>query len=167
MKIFNAMSQAIIRPISAADNARVASIIRQVMTEFGCVGSGFSIEDPEVDEMYSAYAGPGAAFFVIEQQGQVMGCGGFAALEGGAADTCELKKMYFLSELRGLGMGRQLLDRCIEAARACGYRKMYLETVARMTAANHLYRKRGFQLLGGAQGATGHTGCDAFYELLL
>lgn len=161
------MSTPTIRLITAADTATVATIIRRVMTEYSCVGSGFSIEDPEVDDMYKAYSGRLAAFYVIEHEGEIRGCGGFAPLEGGAADTCELKKMYFLKELRGLGMGSQLVDLCLSEARKKGFRVMYLETVERMVAANHLYVKKGFQQLPGAQGATGHTGCDAFYELLL
>lgn len=161
------MQKPLIRPITRADNPTVAAIIRKVMTEFHCVGSGFSIEDPEVDDMFTAYAGNKAAFFVVEHQGEVMGCGGFAALDGGDADTCELKKMYFLEGLRGLGMGSAMVDLCIKEARASGFTHMYLETVERMVAANHLYQKKGFALLSGAKGATGHSGCDSFYELLL
>ena len=160
-------STPIIRPISESDNLRVAQIIRKVMTEFSCVGAGFSIEDPEVDEMYQAYAGDRAAFYVIEHDGEVKGCGGFAQLEGGADHICELKKMYFLSDLRGLGMGSRLVDLCIEEARARGFKTMYLETVERMVAANHLYQKKGFQQLSGPLGATGHGGCDAFYDIAL
>ncbi len=44
-----------IRPIRPEDNPAVAQIIRQVMTEFGAVGCGFSIEDDEVDSMFEAY----------------------------------------------------------------------------------------------------------------
>ncbi|MEL7247918.1 MAG: GNAT family N-acetyltransferase [Bacteroidota bacterium] len=157
-------SKPTIRPIQETDNPRVAQIIRQVMTEFSCVGSGFSIEDPEVDEMYQAYAGDRAAFYVIEHNGVVKGCGGFAQLEGGPADVCELKKMYFLTDLRGMGMGSLLVDHCLEQARASGFSTMYLETVERMVAANHLYQKKGFRLLPGPLGATGHGGCDAFYD---
>lgn len=145
----------------------VAQIIRTVMTEFGCVGQGFSIEDPEVDHMFQAYSDDRAAYYVLELDGQVKGCGGFAQLDGGAKDTCELKKMYFLTEARGLGLGKRMLEMCMDKARDCGYRKMYLETVERMTAANGLYQHMGFQLLKGPRGATGHGGCDAFYELQL
>ena len=156
-----------LRPIQPGDNERVAQVIRQVMTEFSCVGPGFSIEDPEVDQMYEAYQGDQAAFFVIEYQGQVFGCGGFGPLVGGDGSTCELKKMYFLAELRGRGMGKKLLNHCIETAAQKGYQRMYLETVNRMISANALYRLRGFQQLPGAEGATGHSSCDTFYALTL
>lgn len=156
-----------IRLIRPDDNPIVSQIIREIMTEFACVGQGFSIEDPEVDHMFQAYDDPRAAYYVIELDGKISGCGGFAQLEGGTSDTCELKKMYFLTETRGLGLGKRLLELCIEKARDCGYQKMYLETVERMTAANGLYQHMGFQLLPGPLGATGHGGCDSFYELHL
>ena len=88
----------IIRKISPQDNLAVASIIRTVMPEFGAGGKGFAIHDGEVDDMYRAYSGSRAAYFVCEEDGRIIGGGGVARLEGGAEDTCELKKMYFLPE---------------------------------------------------------------------
>lgn len=159
------MSPAKIRFIQPEDDVRVAAIIRQVMTEFGCVGEGYSISDPEVDQMFLSYQGEAAAFFVVELHEQVLGCGGFGPLVGAPKHTCELKKMYFLPELRSLGMGKKMLDRCIATATEYGYHQMYLETVDRMTAANALYRKRGFHALDGPEGSTGHSSCDTFYVL--
>ncbi len=152
-----------IRTIRPEDNAVVARIIRQVMTEFGCVGPGFSIMDPEVDHMYEAYQADDSAFFVVEGPNGVVGCAGIAPLAGGDPGIGELKKMYFLDEARGHGLGRQMVELCIETARKLGFRRMYLETVGRMEAANQLYRKLGFQLLPGQIGATGHGGCELFY----
>lgn len=156
----------LIREIAEKDNATVAAIIRTVMPEFDCVGEGYSIEDPEVDEMYSAFQQPGGrAFYVVERQadGRLLGCGGYAPLAGeDHPNVCELQKMYFLSELRGLGLGKQLLERCLIGAKKDGYQHMYLETVSRMEAAGKLYRKMGFALIEGQLGATGHGGCDTF-----
>ncbi|MEL6274914.1 MAG: GNAT family N-acetyltransferase [Bacteroidota bacterium] len=123
------------------------------------------IEDPEVDNMHAAFQGEGRTFYVVENtvEGIVYGCGGFAPLAGGGhPDTCELQKMYFLPQLRGLGLGKKLLVHCIDAARSAGYQKMYLETVNRMVAAGQLYRKMGFEELPEQLGATGHSGCDCF-----
>src|ERR1043165_1923726 len=94
-----------IRPISTADNAAMAAIIRMVMPEFGADGPGFAIHDTEVDALCAAYAIPGAAYYVVERDGVVEGGGGVAALIGGEPGVCELRKMYFLSSLRGLGAG--------------------------------------------------------------
>ncbi|MFZ5661519.1 MAG: GNAT family N-acetyltransferase [Pseudomonadota bacterium] len=154
-----------IRPIAPADDADVARIIRTVMPEFGAVGEGFAINDPEVDWMYRAYSAPRSAYFVVEVGGRVVGGGGVAPLEGGDADTCELRKMYFLPDARGLGAGRALIDRCLDAARAFGFKRCYLETLCGMDAAIRLYERTGFRRLPGPLGNTGHGGCNTFYAL--
>ena len=48
------MPEIAIRPIEPRDDARIAEIIRTVMPEFGACGSGFAINDPEVDWMTRA-----------------------------------------------------------------------------------------------------------------
>ena len=176
-----------LRPITPTDNAAIANVIRTVMPEFSCVGEGFSINDPEVDDMAGAYAGEGADFFVVEHEvgaapefrisssgrmragagegssgAVVVGGAGFAPLTGGDGTVCELRKMYILREGRGCGGGRLLMDACLEGARAAGYTKMYLETVAIMTGAAEVYRKYGFERLEEPLGDTGHDGCDVY-----
>ena len=158
----------VLRPIEARDDAVVAAIIRAVMPEFGAVGSGFAINDPEVDWMSRAYAQPRCAYFVLEQSdpdagGVVLGGGGVAPLSGGDDDTCELRKMYFLPEARGLGAGAAMMARCLEAARGLGFRRCYLETLGGMDAAMKLYERSGFQRIDAPLGHTGHGGCNAFY----
>lgn len=154
-----------IRPITPADDLAVARIIRGVMPEFGADGPGFAIHDPEVDAMSAAYDRPGAAYFVVEHEGRVQGGGGVAPLEGGPEGVCELRKMYFLPALRGLGAGAALMQRCLDQARALGFRQVYLETLRGMDAAQKLYERTGFRRLDGPLGATGHFGCNRFYLL--
>ena len=152
-----------LRPIQPADDPVVAQIIRTVMPEFGADGPGFAIHDPEVAHMSRAYDRPGAVYFVIELDGTVMGGAGIAPLDGAEPDICELKKMYFLPALRGRGAGQALIEHCLDAARARGYRRCYIETTTVMHAAQALYRRNGFTPLAGPLGATGHFGCDRFY----
>ena len=83
----------------------MAAVIRRVMPEFGADGPGFAIHDPEVEHMHAAYAQPRSAYSVVELDGRVCGGGGVAALADAEADICELRKMYFLPELRGMGAG--------------------------------------------------------------
>ena len=154
-----------IRPIRQADDPRMAQIIRTVMPSFGAVGDGFAINDPEVDWMSRAYAEPRCSYFVVEREGQVMGGGGVAPLIDGDEDLCELRKMYFLPELRGMGAGTALMRLCLDAARGHGFRRCYLETLKGMDAAMRLYERSGFRKLPGPMGATGHGGCDSFYLL--
>jgi putative acetyltransferase len=136
-----------IRSITAHDDSRVAYIIRSVMPEFGADGDGFAIHDAEVDWMSKAYNAPRSAYYVVELEGQVLGGGGIAPLEGATNPRiCELRKMYFLPALRGLGAGQALLD-----------------TVVGMDSAMALYQKAGFRSLDKPMGDTGHGGCNRFY----
>ena len=151
-----------IRAIVPADNSAVADVIRRVMPEFGASGPGFAIHDAEVDDMAAAYAQAGCAYFVVEADGRVCGGGGVAPLHG-EPDTCELRKMYFLPELRGRGVGNALIVCCLDAARALGYQQCYLETLTGMDAAQKLYEKHGFRRIPAALGNTGHFGCNRFY----
>ena len=153
----------LIRPIEPRDDVAVAAIIQAVMPEFGAGGAGFAIHDAEVSAMCAAYSGAGHAYFVVESGGRVLGGGGIAPLAGGEAGTCELRKMYFLPELRGRGGGHALIAHCLEVARALGFRRCYLETLTGMDAAQALYRAHGFERIAGPLGATGHHGCNRFY----
>ncbi len=77
---------------------------------------------------------------------------------------CELKKMYFMPEIRGQGAGRVLAELLINEARLRKFAFMYIETLDRMEAANQLYQRLGFEPTT-CQGKTGHCGCDRFYLL--
>lgn len=155
-----------VRPIAKEDNAAVAEVIRTVMTEYGCVGEGFSITDPEVDDMHGYYQAEGHHYFVVEEvtafAKTIVLVGGFAPLIGGDATTCELRKMYGYGSIRGKGIGRKLIEHILEAARAEGFKQMYLETASSMTEAARLYKRFGFEYIEGALGNTGHGGCDHF-----
>jgi len=159
------MSEFSIRPITASDDPAMAAVIRTVMPEFGAVGDGFAINDPEVDWLSRAYAEPRCAYFVIERDGRVLGGAGVAPLTDGDPDVCELRKMYFLPEARGAGAGAAMMTTCLDAARRIGFKRCYLETLSGMDAAMRLYERSGFRRIAGPMGATGHGGCNAFYLL--
>jgi len=156
-------SPAMIRPIEPGDDAAMATIIRAVMPEFGAGGAGFAISDPEVDWMHRAYGAPRHAYFVVERAGVVIGGCGVAPLAGAEDDVCELRKMYFLAQARGLGAGQAMMARCLDTARVLGFRRCYLETLHGMDAAMRLYERSGFQRLDAPMGDTGHGGCNRFY----
>lgn len=153
-----------VRKIRPEDNVQVANIIRTVMPEFGASGQGFAIHDKEVDDMYATYTQSRCAYFVCEENGRLVGGGGVAPLEGGDADTCELKKMYFLAHGRGKGLGQKVLDECLKAAAEIGFTYCYLETFNTMKGAMKLYEKNGFEKIPKACGNTGHFACDTFYK---
>ena len=156
-----------IRPIRDSDDAAMAAIIRTVMPEFGADGPGFAIHDPEVDSMSRAYASAGLRYFVVERDGRVEGGAGIAPLSGTDGTICELRKMYFLPALRGLGAGSAMMRQCLAFARGAGYRQCYLETLTGMDQAQALYEHSGFKRIPAALGDTGHFACNRFYLLNL
>jgi N-acetylglutamate synthase-like GNAT family acetyltransferase len=60
--------------------------------------------------------------------------------------ACEMKRLWVDGAFRGLGLGRQLVEKAIEWAREKGFETMYLDTVpAAMPEANRLYAAMGFE----------------------
>lgn len=158
---------ATLRRIRADDDAAVAAIIREVMTSFGASGAGFAIHDAEVGAMSAAYASARHAYFVVEVMGQVLGGAGIAPLAGAAEGVCELRKMYFLPQVRGQGLGERVLRECLAFAAQAGFHTCYLETLTGMAAAQKLYRRLGFAPLAAPMGKTGHFGCNQFFARAL
>lgn len=111
--------------------------------------------------MFEAYDVPKSVYFVVENNGKIIGGAGIGPLAN-EPETCELQKMYFLPEARGLGLGVQMMAKCLDAAKAFGYQKCYLETMPNMEAAQKLYKKSGFEYLCSALGNTGHTSCPVW-----
>ena len=150
-----------IRTIEPQDNAAVKTLVLDVLAEHGLVGEGYAGVDPEMDDMFGHYQDERCNFFVVEHKQRILGVGGYAPLAGDAAKA-ELRKMYFKSELRGLGMGHKLIQTCIDEAQKNGYQGMYLETTPAMKVAQSLYQKHGFEFMTERMGATGHGGCGVF-----
>lgn len=62
-------------------------------------------------------------------------------------------RWFLLSpELRGHGLGRRMLADALAFCRSRGFAGVYLETMAGLDAAAHLYRSSGFRLTGEAPG---------------
>ena len=158
------LSELLIRPIEEKDNSDLKFIIETVMPEFGANGDGFAITDPEVQQMYQCYTRAGHCYFVVYDDNGVKGGAGIAPLRGGDQTYCELQKMYFLKELRGLGFGQTLLELCLSRAKQMGYTHCYIETLERMPQAQKLYLKNGFKKISSPLGQTGHFGCDRYFS---
>jgi putative acetyltransferase len=152
----------IIRPIQKEDNQAIAQVIRQVLIEFNVPKVGTAYADPQLDSMFETYITSQSVYFVIEKNGQIIGGAGVSHLENEADTICELQKMYFLPEARGIGLGTQMMESCLQSARDFGYNKCYLETMPNMDDAQKLYQKVGFEYLCSPLGNTGHTSCPVW-----
>ncbi|MGR2702658.1 bifunctional helix-turn-helix transcriptional regulator/GNAT family N-acetyltransferase [Vibrio campbellii] len=150
----------VLRPLTKADNSQVADVIRKVSAEYGLTADkGYGVADPTLDDMYSVYDQQGAAYWVVEYQGEIVGGGGFAPLAG-APNVCELQKMYFLPQTRGHGLAKRIVALSLQLAKQFGYQQCYLETTECLREAVGLYEKLGFEHLDAPLGQTGHDACE-------
>lgn len=152
----------IIREIQPGDNKQIACVIRQVFIDDNYPKVGTAFADSQLDYMFENYNKPKAIYFVIEENGKILGGGGIAKLDNSDENICELQKMYFLNEARGKGIGLQIIEICLQKAKEFGYEKCYLETLPEMLVAQKLYKKVGFDYICSPLGGTGHTSCPVW-----
>ena len=156
------MGNATIREIRPEDNEQVAKVIRKVFEDMGVPKVGTAYADKALDDMYATYDVPRAAYFVVEENGKIIGCAGVAQLQNHDGNVCELQKMYFLEEARGKGIGAKMISICLEKAKGFGFEQCYLETMPYMEAAQKLYKKNGFDYIDAPLGNTGHYSCPVW-----
>jgi putative acetyltransferase len=155
------MHDIVIRPIERKDNAAIASVIRRTLEEFGANRPGTVYYDETTDALYQLFQSmPRSTYFIAEKDGEVVGGGGIFPSDGLPSNTCELVKMYLLPQVRGIGLGRRIIQQCIAFARENGYQNIYLETMPELKQALKTYEKFGFDYIGHPMGNTGHTGCS-------
>ncbi|MEX1384383.1 GNAT family N-acetyltransferase [Lutibacter sp.] len=150
----------IIREIIAEDNPKIAKAIRSVLIEYGVPKVGTAYADTILDTLSEAYTDKNSVYFVIEKDGKIFGGAGIKKLDNYEGNICELQKMYFMPEARGIGLGSKMMDICLQQAKNFGFEKCYLETLPYMEEARKLYRKVGFKDLNERLGDTGHYSCN-------
>ncbi len=119
--------------------------MRELFKEYAAsIGIDLSFQDfnAELDGLPGKYAEPEGVMILARTRGEPCGC---VALRKIDARICEMKRLYVRSSARGLGIGRALVIRIIDEARARGYTSMRLDTLPAMKSAVALYRSFGFQ----------------------
>lgn len=155
----NQISNIHIRNIQPSDNFQLAVIVRDTLTEFGANVPGTVYFDPTTDALFELFQTPNSAYFIAEMEGKIVGGGGIYPTEDLPQNTCELVKMYLLPEARGIGLGRMMMERCLETARLNGFQQVYLETLPELKQAVKVYEKFGFEYLCAPLGNSKHFGC--------
>jgi putative acetyltransferase len=126
-----------LREATDNDSPGVIALIGRVFAEYpGCV-LDVDREEPELRAPATRYD----RFWVLEQDGEVVGCGACAI----AADVVEMKKIYLDRSLRGQGWGRRLIERVEQEARACGARRIEAWSDTRFETAHAVYRRLGYR----------------------
>lgn len=154
-----------IRLIEKKDDASVATIIRECLTEYGCAGNmGTAWGDPYLDRFSEVYVLSNNAYWVAENdEGIVVAGVGIGPLDEDSG-ICELQKMYCIKEYRGSGIAEELLNTALDYARK-HYKGCYLETLNNMDRAKRFYEKNGFKHTDETMGCTGHDDCEYHFVM--
>ena len=93
------------------------------------------------------------------EEGEAIGCVGLIALADGGF---EVAKMTVTEQARGTGLGKALMQACIDKARSLGAPRLYLETNSSLAPALGLYRAMGFVDLPARD--TPYARCNVWME---
>ncbi|MDT8887745.1 GNAT family N-acetyltransferase [Aquirufa regiilacus] len=149
-----------IRPIEPQDNVALAEIIRTALSEFGANKPGTVFFDPTTDALFELFRTAGSYYFVATLNNKLVGGCGIFPTENLPEGTCELVKLYVNQDMRGTGIGKKLMEKSMEWAKANGYTQVYLESMPELSKAVSIYEKQGFIKLSRPLGNSGHDGCD-------
>ena len=149
-----------LRTIQKDDNIQLAQIIRDTLTEFKANKPGTVYYDETTDKLFELFQKQHSIYYVALIDDEIVGGGGIYPSEGLPNGTCELVKMYLLPEARGIGLGKRIIEECLEFAKENGYTQVYIESMPELENALKVYEKFGFKYISAPLGNTGHHGCE-------
>jgi putative acetyltransferase len=123
-----------------ADVAAAGVLFREYATAIGVdlEYQGFS---EELANLPAQYSPPTGDLLIAKVDGQAAGCVALRSLD---SSTLEMKRLYVKPTIRGLGLGKRLVEAAISTARRGDYAQLRLDTLGTMVSAQGLYRKMGF-----------------------
>lgn len=137
-----AKSSMIIQAVDAAEIEVARELFREYETWLGLDLCFQGFED-ELATLPGKYAPPAGRLYLATVDGRPAGC---IAMRPLGNSICEMKRLYLRENARGLGLGRQLIERIITDARNIGYTHMRLDTFPpKMAKAVELYTRFGFR----------------------
>ena len=97
---------------------------------------------PDLDDIQGKYIDKNGAFLVAVIDGKIIGSGALNML---AESVCEVRRLWFLPEYQGKGLGYRMMQALLAIARRKGYKIARLETSpAYQERAYRFYRRLGF-----------------------
>ncbi|MEO8860456.1 MAG: GNAT family N-acetyltransferase [Ginsengibacter sp.] len=97
--------------------------------------------DAEMEALPGMYNEQNGGLFLAFKNDEAVGVAGLRRF---SITESEVKRMFVKEEARGFGIGKLLLQKCIETARKTGYKKIKLDTADFMQTAIKLYIDNGF-----------------------
>lgn len=151
----------LIRDWEESDRIPASTVIKSVLSAYGL---GWEPEgaDRDVLQVEACYLATGGEFWVIEHQNQVVGTGAYYPIHRGEK-AVEIRKMYLLPSVRGLGLGKYLLQQLEVAITSRGFQEIWIETASVLVEAVKLYESNGYKPATGVETAR----CDRVYVKFL
>lgn len=144
-RVVNTRSVEILTPQQAAALDAVREIFREYAASLA-VDLAFQDFEQELATLPGDYAMPRGALLLALVDGAVAGCCALRPLDTtDYPNACEMKRLYVRPAFRGLGLGRQLAEAVMDAARVNAYDHVLLDTLDEMEAARTLYEDLGFR----------------------
>ncbi len=116
----------------------------------------------DLDDVQSHYFDNKGTFLVLIDEERVVGSGAIRRLSD---DICELKRMWFLKDYRGRGLGTKMAQMLLDFARITDYKKVRLDTIdeQKQAQALKLYQRLGFYFIDRYNTSP----CTVFMEKML
>lgn len=147
----------IIRNWQEKDRTLASQVIGAVLSEYGLPWQP-EAADKDVLNIQEYYLKTGGEFWVIEQENQIVGTGAYYPINRGQK-AVEIRKMYLLPKVRGLGLGKYLLQQLETVIYSRGFEQIWIETASILTEAVKLYESHGYIPTTGVETSR----CDLVY----
>ncbi|HLP88030.1 MAG TPA: GNAT family N-acetyltransferase [Nostocaceae cyanobacterium] len=152
----------LIRDWQEQDRIAAAKVIGDVLAEYGLNWEPQGA-DQDVLEIEKFYLATGGEFWVIEKQNQIVGTGAFYPILHRGEKAVEIRKMYLLSGVRGVGLGKYLLQLLESTITSRQFNQIWIETASILKEAVKLYENNGYQPATGVETKR----CDRIYVKFL
>ncbi len=134
--------------LATPSTAEELNAVRELFVEYARglgVDLCFQNFNQELAGLPGEYAAPRGVLFMAMVDGKVAGCCAVRPVDNADyPNASEMKRLYVRPAFRGLGLGRQLAEAAMDAARQGGYASVLLDTLNDMEAARALYTDLGF-----------------------
>jgi len=133
---------------SEAEIEAVRNLLREYiawalsLSAFSDTAPTFQRVDEELATLPGIYSPPAGRLLLATHKGVPAGC---VCLKPHHDTTCEVKRLYVDPAMRGLSIGRLLIERLLEEARQSGYERIVLDSHVTMTKAHGIYESAGFR----------------------
>lgn len=134
-----------ITPATPEQLAATRLIFQEYAEQLG-IDLCFQNFEAELASLPGDYAAPQGCLLLALLDGEMAGCCAMRPLDTvDYPNACEMKRLYVRQGFRRSGLGRQLAEAVLDAARVAGYHSVLLDTLNDMEAARALYEDLDFK----------------------